>query len=161
MGRKLLTTGLALASLLAVGVGSAIAQQGPKVVNGPGALPQCFKPWSKETKYFQWSKKAPPYRVAVANGFVGNLWRIQMIKTAKTYAESAEMKPLIKELKVVSTGTDVAAQVAAIDNFVNSGFDAIVTIAVNPTAFGPVIQRVNRAGVVLVPFDNVLDTDQV
>jgi len=137
------------------------AQQGPKVVSGPGVLPQCFKPWNQQTKFFQWNKKAPPYRVAIANGFVGNLWRIQMIKTAKAYAESAEMKPLIKELKVVSTGTDVAAQIAAIDNFVNSGYDAIVTIAVNPTAFGPVIQRVNRAGVVLVPFDNILDTDQV
>src|SRR5260370_2626487 len=83
-----------------------------------------------------------------------------MIKTAKAYAETPEMKPLIKELKVVSTGTDVAAQVAAIDNFINSGYDAIVTIAVNPTAFGPVIQRANKSGVGLVPFDNVLDTDQ-
>jgi ribose transport system substrate-binding protein len=27
----------------------------------------------------------------------------------------------------------VAAQIAAIDNFINSGYDAIVTIAVNPT----------------------------
>jgi ribose transport system substrate-binding protein len=131
------------------------------VVNGPGVNPQCFKPWASTTKYFQWNKKNPPYRIALANGFVGNTWRIQMIKTAKAYAETPEMKPLIKELKVVSTGTDVAAQVAAIDNFINSGYDAIVTIAVNPTAFGPVIQRVNRAGVVLVPFDNVLDSDQV
>ena len=160
MRGKRLIAGLTIAAAVALAA-PASAQQGPKVVNGPGALPQCFKPWSSSTKFFQWPKKNPPYRVAVANGFVGNLWRIQMIKTAKTYAESDEMKPLIKELKVVSTGTDVAAQVAAIDNFVNSGYDAIVTIAVNPTAFGPVIQRVNRAGVVLVPFDNVLDTDQV
>ena len=67
----------------------------------------------------------------------------------------------VKELKVVSTGTDVAAQIAAIDNFINAGYDAILTIAVNPTAFTPVIKRANKAGVVLVPFDNVLDTDEV
>ena len=97
----------------------------------------------------------------MANGFVGNTWRIQMIKTLKAYAEQSDVKPLIKELKIVSTGTDVAAQVAAIDNFINSGFDAILTIAVNPTAFGPVIKRANRAGVVFVPFDNVLDSDQI
>ena len=149
------------AAMLAFGAGPVAAQQSPKVVSGPGVNPQCFKPWASTTKYFQWNKKNPPYRIALANGFVGNTWRIQMIKTAKAYAETPEMKPLIKELKVVSTGTDVAAQVAAIDNFINSGYDAIVTIAVNPTAFGPVIQRANRAGVVLVPFDNVLDTDQV
>lgn len=162
MHGKLFVAGLAFAAVTAVAfTGLARAQEGPKIVGGPGALPQCFKPWAKDTKFFQWKRKNPPYRVAVANGFVGNLWRIQMIKTAKAYADSAEMKPLIKELKVVSTGTDVAAQVAAVDNFINSGYDAIIMNAVNPTAFGPVIQRANRAGVVLVPFDNALDSDKI
>jgi len=133
----------------------------PKVVNGPGENPACFKPWDAKTKYFQWPEKQGPYRIALANGFVGNTWRIQMIKMAKAYAATPEMKQQLKEFKIVSTGTDVAAQVAAIDNFINSGYDAIVTIAVNPTAFGPVIKRANAAGVVLVPFDNVLDSDEV
>lgn len=135
--------------------------KGPAVVSGPGENPDCFKPWSAETKYFQWPAKPGPYRVALANGFVGNTWRIQMIKTAKAYAESPEVKPLLKELKIVSTGTDVAAQIAAIENFINSGYDAVATIAVNPTAFNPVIKRARAAGVVLVPFDNVLDSDEV
>ena len=55
----------------------------------------------------------------------------------------------------------MAAQIAAINNFINSGYDAILTIAANPTAFGPVIKRANEAGVVLVPFDNVVDSDEV
>src|SRR3546814_13028924 len=84
-----------------------------------------------------------------------------MIKTLKAYAEQPDVAPMIEELKVVSTGTDVAAQVAAIDNFINAGYDAILTIAVNPTAFEPVIRRANRAGVVPVPFDNVLDSDDI
>src|SRR3546814_10040180 len=84
-----------------------------------------------------------------------------MIKTLKAYAEQPDVAPMIEELKVVSTGTDVAAQVAAIDNFINAGYDAILTIAVNPTAFEPVIRRANRAGVVLVPFANVLDRDDI
>lgn len=139
----------------------AAAQQTPKTVSGPGFMPACFAPAASTTKFFQWPEKKGPYRIAIANGFVGNTWRIQMIKTAKAYAEQPDIKPHIKELKVVSTGTDVAAQIAAIDNFINAGYDAIVTIAVNPTAFGPVIKRANRAGVVVVPFDNVLDSDEV
>ncbi len=139
----------------------AAAQQTPKTVSGPGYMPACFAPAASTTKFFQWPEKKGPYRIAIANGFVGNTWRIQMIKTAKAYAEQPDIKPHIKELKVVSTGTDVAAQIAAIDNFINAGYDAIVTIAVNPTAFGPVIKRANRAGVVVVPFDNVLDSDEV
>jgi ribose transport system substrate-binding protein len=134
---------------------------GPAVVKGPGENPACFKPWAADTKFFQWPAKKGPYRIALANGFVGNTWRIQMIKMAKAYAATPEMKGQLKEFKIVSTGTDVAAQIAAIDNFINSGYDAIVTIAVNPTAFAPVIKRANAAGVVLVPFDNVLDSSEV
>src|SRR4030095_7795041 len=66
-----------------------------------------------------------------------------------------------KNLRSVTAGPDVAAQIAAIDNFINAGYDAIVTIAVNPTAFEPVIKRANKAGVVLVPFDNVTDSKDV
>lgn len=155
---------LAKVSLVALSIaafGNATALAGPQTVNGPGVLPQCFKPYTDKTKFFQWQKKPGPYRIAVANGFVGNTWRIQMIKTAKAFAEQPDVKPDVKELKVVSTGTDVAAQIGAIDNFINSGYDAIVTIAVNPTAFGPVIKRANKANVVLVPFDNILDTDEL
>ena len=137
------------------------ATKGPQTVAGPSMLPECFKPYAADTKFFQWAKKDGPYRIALANGFVGNTWRIQMIKTAKAFVEASDVKPDVKELKVVSTGTDVAAQIAAIDNFINSGYDAIVTIAVNPTAFEPVIKRANEAGVVLVPFDNVTDSKDV
>jgi ribose transport system substrate-binding protein len=140
---------------------SAALAAAPAVVKGPGENPACFKPWDANTKHFQWPAKKGPYRIALANGFVGNTWRIQMIKMAKAYAATPEMKSQIKEFKIVSTGTDVAAQIAAIDNFINSGYDAIVTIAVNPTAFAPVIKRANAAGVVLVPFDNVLDSADV
>ncbi len=156
---------MSLAAALAAGLSTGIAAQavaaGPEVVSGPGVNPNCFAAFNSDTKYLKFPAKKPPYRIAMANGFVGNTWRIQMIKTLKAYAEQPDVAPMIGELKVVSTGTDVAAQIAAIDNFINAGYDAILTIAVNPTAFEPVIRRANRAGVVLVPFDNVLDSDQI
>ena len=145
----------------AIIVGTATAFAGPKIVSGPGADPACFKPWTDKTKYFQWEKKAGPYRIAVVNGFVGNTWRIQMIKTAKAFAEQAGIKEDIKELKVISTGTDVAAQLGAMEDFINQGYDAIVTIAVSPEGFDRVIKLADKNNVVVVPFDNVLDTDKV
>ena len=151
----------AAAAISAVALATPSLAAGPEIVSGPPALPQCFAAFSDSTKFFQFARKEPPYRIALANGFVGNTWRIQMIKTLKAYSEQPEVAPFLEELKIVSTGTDVSDQVAAIDNFINSGFDAILTIAVNPTAFGPVIRRANRAGVVLIPFDNVLDTEDV
>ena len=125
---------LASTATAALLLSATLAAAAPKVVSGPGADPQCFKPWGEKTKYFQWEKKEGPYRIALVNGFVGNTWRIQMIKTAKAFAETPGIKEKIKEFKVVSTGTDAAAQLGAIEDFINQGFDAIVTIAVSPKA---------------------------
>ena len=105
------------AAAAAVFLCSITAQAGPDTVKGPGAAPECFKPWDAKTAYFKWPAKKGPYKIALANGFVGNTWRIQMIKTAKAFAEQAGIKEDIAEFKVVSTGTDVAAQIAAIDKF--------------------------------------------
>ncbi len=151
--------GLTALALLAMTAAPVFA--GPETVSGPGADPECFKPWSDETTYMQWPAKEGPYRIAVVNGFVGNTWRIQMIKTAKAFAEDPAVKDKIAEFKVVSTGTDAPAQLGAIEDFINQGFDAIVTIAVSPDGFDRVIRLADKQNVVIVPFDNILDTDKV
>jgi len=138
-----------------------VAIAGPASVAGPGADPGCFAPWDSSTSYMQWDAQKGPYRIAIVNGFVGNTWRIQMIKTAKAYAEDPAIKDKIAEFKVVSTGTDAPAQLGAIEDFINQGFHAIVTIAVSPEGFDRVIRLADRNNVVIVPFDNVLDTDKV
>src|SRR5690606_26334715 len=91
----------------------------------------------------------------------GNTWRIQMIQTAKAFAEDPSIKDKIAEFKVVSTGTDAPAQLGAIEDFINQGFAAIVTTAVSPEGFDRVIRLAHRENVVLVPLDNVPDTDAV
>lgn len=157
--KKAFSLSVAALSLWVAGAG--MVQAGPQVVSGPGADPGCFAPWNDQIKYFQWDKRDGPHKIAVVNGFVGNTWRIQMIQTAKAYVEQPEIAAQIEEFKAVSTGTDVAAQLGAIEDFINQGFDAIITIAVSPEGFDRVIRLADRNDVVLVPFDNVLDTDKV
>src|ERR1044071_3599138 len=94
---------LAAASVTALLTCSAFAE-GPQIVSGPAADPQCFVPWADKTKFFQFKKKEGPYRIALANGFIGNTWRIQMIKTAKAYADQPDVKAKLKEVKGISTG---------------------------------------------------------
>jgi len=149
------------ASAIAVALSAGCAWAGPDEVSGPGFDPGCFAPWTDDIGYFQWEKREGPHKIAIVNGFVGNTWRIQMIQTAKAYAAQPEIAAQIEEFKVVSTGTDVAAQLGAIEDFINQGYDAIVTIAVSPEGFDRVIRLADRNDVVLVPFDNVLDTDKV
>jgi ribose transport system substrate-binding protein len=142
--------------LLALLCGAAYAA--PKVVSGPATDAKCMAPWASDTQFFQYKKKPGPYRIAFANGYIANTWRIQMVQTAKAYVKQPEVAAKLKEFKVVSTGEDVPAQISAINNFIDAGYDAIVVDAQNPTAFGPVIKRAKAAGVVLVAFDNTLDT---
>lgn len=104
----------------------------PEVVSGPAAEPDCFAPWSADTKFFKFPKKDGPYRIALANGYIANTWRIQMVQTAKAYAAQPDVAAKLKEFKVVSTGEDVPAQISAINNFIDSGYDAIVVNAQIP-----------------------------
>ena len=152
--------GLALVFVAGWALQGAAQAAPPKVTTAANSDPQCFAPWDSKTKLFQYPAKKGPYRIALANGYIANTWRIQMIKTAKAYAAQPEVAAKLKEFKVVSTGEDVAAQIAAINNFIDSGYDAIVVNAQNPAAFKPVIKRANDAGVVLVAFDNILDTEE-
>ena len=118
-------------------------------------LPQCFKPGGSAV--VKLPAKPGPYRVAFANGFVGNSWRVQMIQTLNAYAAEPDVARRIKELHIVSVGTDVSAQIAAMDNFINAGYDAILLDSNSPTAFRPVLRRAKKAGVLIVTFDSVLD----
>ncbi len=144
----------ALTSLL---LSTTLSFAGPSEVAGPGAEPQCFAPLSADTKYFQWPAKAGPYKIALVNGFIANDWRVQMIRVAKAYAGQPEVAKDIEEFKVVSVGEDIAAQIAAANNFIDQGFDAIIVNANNSSAFGSVVRKANEAGVVVLSFDNVID----
>jgi ribose transport system substrate-binding protein len=151
--------GISVLVLAAFFVSNAVA--GPKEVGGPGADPACFAPRDANVKYLQYPGKKGPLRVALVNGYVGNTWRIQMVQTGKAYAEGPDVKPDVAEFKVVSVGEDVAAQIGAIDQFTNAGYDAIVMIANNSTSYGPVMDRAAAANVVVVPFDVVVNSEKV
>jgi ribose transport system substrate-binding protein len=152
MGRICKSTTAAMMFAISLGASGAKAAE--------SYFPECFAAWDADTK--QLSAVTPregPYRIALVNGFAGNDWRIQMIRAAESYAKRPEIAAKIKEFTAVSVGNDVAAQIAAIENYVAAGYDAVLFIAVNPEAFDAVIGRANQAGTLLVSFDNVVFND--
>ncbi len=148
---KLTTTVAALA------LSAQFAIAGPETVSGPGADPACFAPVSGDTAYFKWAPHEGPFKIALVNGFIANDWRVQMIAVAKAYAEQPDVAKDIEEFKVISVGEDIAAQIAAANNFIDQGFDAIIVNANNTAAFGSVVRKANDANVVVLSFDNVID----
>lgn len=143
----------ALAAALALSTGAAPAFE---TVSGPATDPSCMVPWTADTAFYQFPRKEGPYRIALANGYDANSWRDQMLRTAKAYAAKAEVAARLKAFTVVSTGEDVEAQIAALDRFMDEGYDAIILDAESPEAFGPVLRRAREAGVVVVAFDNTV-----
>ena len=147
----------AATATLALCASTAFAQA--SIVSGPPSDPTCMVPWKSDTKFVKYPKKSGPYRIALVNGYIANTWRIQMIKTAKAYTAQPAVAARLKEFKVVSTGEDVPAQISAVNNFIDAGYDAIIVDAQNPASFGPAIRRAKKAGVVLIAFDNTLDSE--
>ncbi|PHO02112.1 ribose ABC transporter substrate-binding protein [Rhodobacteraceae bacterium 4F10] len=122
---------------------------------------ECFRPWTADTATWVHEASEGPYRIAVVNSFTGNTWRIQMLKTLLAFAETPEMKGKIEELKVISTGTDVSAQIAAMEDFINQGYDAVIANAMSTDGFNRVIRAGDRSETLVMTFDNILDTDKV
>ncbi|MEP7288337.1 MAG: sugar ABC transporter substrate-binding protein [Chloroflexota bacterium] len=123
----------------------------------PGFDPAvCFRADKSSDKEISMGAKKAPFKIGISNSFIGNSWRTQMIQMATAYGQSPDGKALISELIIVSSGQDVEAQIAAMDNMIAKGVDAIILDAAAPDAFGAVIKRAADAGIPVVSFDNVV-----
>jgi len=116
----------------------------------------CFRAATNSDKQVSMTAKKPPFKIGISNSFIGNAWRTQMIQMATAYGNSPDGKALISELTIISSGQDVEAQIAAMDNMIAKGVDAIILNAATPEAFGAVIKRASDAGIPVISFDNVV-----
>jgi ribose transport system substrate-binding protein len=96
-----------------------------------------------------------PYTVGLANGFVGNSWRAQMVAELE-YAVS--QRDDIEELLVTNADNDVSAQNSQISDLVASGVDILLVDAVSETALNAELERAHDAGVLVVSFDGTAST---
>jgi ribose transport system substrate-binding protein len=122
---------------------------------------QCYRPFGGTAEKAKFNAKTGPYVIALSNSYIGNVWRTQMIKMAKAFAELPDVKPSIKQFLVNSSGNDAAAQIGQIENMIAAGADAIIINAASPTALDPVVQKAQKAGIVVVAFDNIVETKGV
>jgi ribose transport system substrate-binding protein len=125
-------------------------------------LPECFRPAAADTPTITATNPHPgPYKVALVNGYVANTWRQQMIKTLQAYAQQPDIAAQLSDLKIVSVGEDFPAQLAAIEDFINQGYDAVLISPESGTGFDRVIRAAENAGTVLIGFNGSIQTDQI
>jgi ribose transport system substrate-binding protein len=98
------------------------------------------------------------YTIGLSDFSLGNSWRVQMVAEAK-YA--ADNNPLVKKLIVTEADGSVEKQIADIEDLITKKVDAILITAINPDALVPVVDKAMEAGIVVVDFDNLIDTNNI
>lgn len=120
----------------------------------------CFAAAESNDVMVQLEAKEPPYVIGISNSYIGNAWRTQMIQMAQAFSETEAVAPLIEELIIVSTGEDIEGQIAAMDNMIALGVDAIVINAINPTSFDAVVERATESGIPVISFDGIVEAPE-
>ena len=101
------------------------------------------------------------FKIALSNSYVGNSWRAESVKIFEAYAQQKKDEGLISEYYSSSAGNDPQAQINEIRNMMSSGYDAILVNAASPTALAPVLNEATDRGIVVVAFDNTVDSDNI
>jgi ribose transport system substrate-binding protein len=102
-----------------------------------------------------------PFNIGLSNSYIGNVWRTQMIQMAQAFVQQDDIAPLISDFQVNSSGTDDAAQIAAIEDMISRGAQALVVLSNTPGGQANVLEQARADGIVVVGFDNEIDSDEV
>src|SRR6266446_9296161 len=101
------------------------------------------------------SAHAGKLKIALANSFIGNTWRLEMENTFKA---ACKMPPFNSEVScsVYNSGNDVGKQTQQISNLISQHVDAIVIDAASPTGLNGIVGQACARGILVVSYDNVV-----
>lgn len=107
------------------------------------------------------SAKAKGYSIGFCNYAVSNSWQVQMEAEFKYQAEKLVQEGVLSEYYVTNADGDVSKQIADFKDLMTKGVDAIVITAASSSALSPVCEEAMDAGIVVISFDSLVDTDKV
>ena len=95
------------------------------------------------------------FRIALANSYIGNKWRIEMENVFKA---ALQMEPYKSEVdgSWYNSGNEVSKQSQQLDNLIAERVDAILIDAASPTGLNGVLRQAGARGILVVSFDNVV-----
>ena len=127
------------ATLTAAAVLTAVALSGPVLAADVELLPDgLMTPTTKEQTKPNQFKKAPPWRIGVSFGGVGNTWIVQMIQEMK-YAASQNKN--IGEFIFVEANWQAAKQVADVEDLLTKKVDAIIIGPISAAIGAPLAEK--------------------
>lgn len=111
---------------------------------------------------------AKKFKIALANSYIGNQWRIEMENVFKAALQMEPFKSQV-EGSWYNSGNDVTQQSQQISNLIAQKVDAILVDAASPTGLNGILGQATQRGILVVSFDNIatepsvlkVNTDQV
>lgn len=101
------------------------------------------------------------YSIGFCNYAVSNSWQVQMEAEFKYKAEELMKEGVLSEYFITNADGDVSKQIADFKDLMTKGVDAIVITAASSSALSPVCEEAMDAGIVVISFDSLVDTDQI
>jgi len=98
------------------------------------------------------------YKVALSNSFIGNDWRQEMQAAAALAVKDPYYADRVT-LDIIDCDNTPEAQTASIDAIVEKGYDILVIDCASSTGVDNALKRAEQAGLTVVEFDSVSDSD--
>lgn len=98
---------------------------------------------------------AKKYTIYLSNNYLGNDWRVQMEHSAEVLALKGPDAGRV-DLHIVNVDNTVAAQIASLNNIIQTHPDAILIDAGSNDALNSVIARGCAQGIVMMSFDQIV-----
>ena len=108
-----------------------------------------MSPTSKEQTRPDQFKKAPPWRIGVSFGGVGNTWIVQMIQEMKY---EASLHKEVGEFIFVEANWQPAKQVADVEDLLTKKLDAIIIGPISAAIGAPLSEKALKQGIPVVVF---------
>ena len=99
--------------------------------------------------------------VGFSNFSIGNSWRVQMEAEFKAYADKLKSEGVIRDYVMMNSDGDVSKQIADVRDLISMGVDVICITAASPKALAPVCEEAEKAGVKVISFNEVIDSDKL
>jgi ribose transport system substrate-binding protein len=98
---------------------------------------------------------AKKYTIYLSNNYLGNDWRQQMERSAQVLTLKGPMAGRV-DLHIVNVDNTVAAQIASLNNIIQTHPDAILIDAGSPDALNSTIAKACAQGILVASFDQVV-----
>jgi ribose transport system substrate-binding protein len=98
---------------------------------------------------------SPRLRIALANSYIGNSWRIEMENLWKA---ALRMQPYASQVDgpIYNANNNLRDQSEQLSALISLGVDAICIDAASPTALNGMVEQATKRGILVVSFDNTI-----